>query len=668
ARFYLHRPDANNDLELTLTPSALTLNQRVGGALHQIATASVPFLVHEAWYWVQVTQFPTQGTNAPYLIATLLYDTNGAIGSQIAQIAGSTFDAVTALSGVSGFGPDGAALVVGGVSSGAGVRTYLFGPGGWLTTSGGTGTIAFGWEQDTTKTATPGTLDSNGAVVVPVTSFGAARMDFPPAGTYDGAWVTYKGGAPSGTTAIPATVGQVFGLKALAKSSGLDATASTRFWVQEWDASGTQVATTDGIGAVSGNLASWTALHATYTVTNASCAYISVAVRSGSSNAGSAGATVWFDNVQCWNQTRTGQTTMSYHELRFPNNPCQLLLSGLQGDVAAPVALSLGLYISGTWAASSAIKLLLGRRQVAQAGAQLLGQAFIFSQQTGVLASTVYGGYYVSFANMSDWQPLCLSQRPADALGTYHLLGLAQSALSAGNLANLKVRTRIYQSLARWATAAGLPGDLSEYLAPYITQGAGGMTITAQNLWTLLDAGQAPIPSFAQGALNDPTGTYFTPTHEFTDTNVSHATTLVNWSALLPTDGALLTATLNNPTNSIAAPAAQWLWTYLDGLYQPFTATQGGQASPGWTYSVESGPTANASSGAGGPGTTGQGTINVNLAADPLLTVDPTVDVSGVSGARGVNQLVVVANDATGGNTWALHAELQYSPLYLFPR
>ena len=59
------------------------------------------------------------------------------------------------------------------------------------------------------------------------------------------------------------------------------------------------------------------------------------------------------------------------------------------------------------------------------------------------------------------------------------------------------------------------------------------------------------------------------------------------------------------------------------------------------------------------------GSLNVNLGADPYLTLDPTIGVPG--GALGVNQLAGYIADGQG-NVLPLHTEIQYDPLYLWPR
>ncbi len=66
----------------------------------------------------------------------------------------------------------------------------------------------------------------------------------------------------------------------------------------------------------------------------------------------------------------------------------------------------------------------------------------------------------------------------------------------------------------------------------------------------------------------------------------------------------------------------------------------------------------------GGPGTQTSGAININSGADPYLTLDPAQQ---LAGNGGVNTLVGCVTDGSG-TVLPLHLELQYTPLYLWPR
>ncbi len=103
--------------------------------------------------------------------------------------------------------------------------------------------------------------------------------------------------------------------------------------------------------------------------TGASCAYASVLLGAQDSTTGSANGTVAFDNAQVWNVTTTGQASMPYCELRSPNSPAQLVVSGLLGDLPAPAYVACGTYLA-SWAAGSLLSLLAGRR-----GSGLVGRA-----------------------------------------------------------------------------------------------------------------------------------------------------------------------------------------------------------------------------------------------------------------------------------------------------
>ncbi|HEX5571941.1 MAG TPA: hypothetical protein VFX31_11160, partial [Ktedonobacterales bacterium] len=114
-----------------------------------------------------------------------------------------------------------------------------------------------------------------------------------------------------------------------------------------------------------------------------------------------------------------------------------------------------------------------------------------------------------------------------------------------------------------------------------------------------------------------------------------------------------------------------WLWVYQDGLLLNRAALGDAAAA---TYSLESAPLPNPGHAGGGPGTSATGAINVNSGADPALILDPTLSVAAVAnatgtaaGGSGVNQLAGYVADNAGA-VLPLYAEVQYSPLYLYPR
>ena len=144
--------------------------------------------------------------------------------------------------------------------------------------------------------------------------------------------------------------------------------------------------------------------------------------------------------------------------------------------------------------------------------------------------------------------------------------------------------------------------------------------------------------------------------------STSNANGIANWQALLPIDGSLLVATINNPANASGAVTSKWLWAYADGL---LINRAGSGDGPSWLYSLEAGPTPNPQAGAGGAGTQSSGAVNVNSGADPTLVLDPAQ--VGANAIAGVNQLVAILSDQAGG-VYPCFGEVSYSPLYLEPR
>jgi len=122
---------------------------------------------------------------------------------------------------------------------------------------------------------------------------------------------------------------------------------------------------------------------------------------------------------------------------------------------------------------------------------------------------------------------------------------------------------------------------------------------------------------------------------------------------LLPVDGSVLVGVLNNAANATFDVSNRWLWWYLDGL--------GERAA--WSFSVEAAPLPAPAHAGGGPGTQGTGAISVNPAADARLILDPGQQINGVS----INQCAAYMTDGAGG-VLPLHAEITYTPLYLYPR
>ncbi|MEO7001906.1 MAG: LamG domain-containing protein [Ktedonobacterales bacterium] len=658
---YLHYTDANNYLRASITASALTLTQSIAGTANTLATATL-HLTPGAWYWLMATQFPSVTGDPSDIQANVLYDAAGAPGGTMATAGPApTADALTALVGRSQLEALGAALVCGGAYSNVHMVS-LFGPGGWLMQSFGTGVASAAWEQAAANTYGGG----------PVASYGAGRVDVAPAGTLDACWRLYAAGQGVNVwqTAIPASVGQALALSAWVRSSGLASETLIRFTITEYDANGAQKTTSTPLG-LSGNQASWTQLTYTYTVQTAATVYVDVCLRVSDTvtPGASANATVWWDNAQVWNQTtvaaatNTTQTTMPYCEVRFPQSPAQLVVSGLLGDLPAPAHLALGTALA-SWPLGSMVNLALGRRPRADANAQLAAtvngwyDATRTPTATAILDVGSYGGWYISTTVMNGWNPRPFSLRPADAPGTYHLIGRFLTQQAQANVGAVWARATVEVQQQPYFGAAGGVDELGYYYGPYV------YPIAASALWTIVDAGQAQLPPYTLGALSDPTQNILTPHIQWNDPAPGGSACQTNWQLLLPVDGSLLVGQLDNPANGTLAVTNSWLWAYFDGLA---VNRAGVGDAPAWQYSIEAGSLPNPARAAGGPGTQTTGAISINSGADPYLTLDPTLASNNTTGGAGVNQFAGYLADGNGA-VLPLYAELQYTPLYLYPR
>lgn len=663
ATFYLHYVDSNDYLAVVVNGSTLVVNQVVGGTTHQLASVAA-VLVNGVQYWLQATQFPTspntaQNGNPPDVQAVLLADNGGAPGTVVASAVAPTFDSVTALAGRPQIAASGAALGIGGAFSN--VHTVaLFGPGAWSFAgliAAATGESSGAWEQTAANTY------SNG----PVQSYGAGRIDLAPAGQVDAYWNLYNGGAPAGSQAMACgAAGDTVAASVWVKSSGLGSGAVLRLDLRMFDVNGNLLSSVI-VASLTGNQSAWTQLSGSV-VTVAKTAYLDVRVHVVDTTAGaSANGVVWWDNAQVWDVTTTGAAlgAMPYCELRFTQSPATLVVSGLVGDLPCPAHVGLGTYLA-SWAAGSKLVYALGRRAAASAAFQGAAPSVGFFGTTftptgiAVLDPTSYGGYYVkATVGTAGWNPRALSPKAADALGTYHVL--ARYRTFDASPALVQVRAKTEELLDPWYQDVNTAKSIGTYFGPYVNPLAAG------NVWTVADAGQVQIPPFLRGALRDDSQVFEVPRGEWVGSAAGGAEGDAGWLALLPVDGSVLAGVVNNPANSFLTIATSWLWVYVDGLLvnRAGSGPGGMQDGPGWTYSLEAGPLSAPGHGGGGPGTQGTGTVNVNNGADPYLMLDPTVQIAGQSG--GINQVVGYVADGAGA-VLALHAQVSYSPLYLWPR
>lgn len=661
ARFYLHYTNANNHLKLEVTGTTFALIHTIAGVPTTIQSGVVALSTGN-FYWFRVTQFPWPTPSAvaapPYLTANLFNDAAGALGGAVAggSVAGPALDGVTAVSGAPQIEAAGASLDLGGAFAGVQMMS-LFGPGGWqcIAQAGGANAFSAGsWEQ----------IAANCLSTGPVASTGCLRVDLGPAGTVDLEWRIFTGGSPTGTWAIPVrTPGDSIGVSVYTRSSGLGVNATRRISVREFDASGSLLRTDTGWASptLTGNTAAWSStpnLSGVY-VTGANCAYLDVSLRVADSNSGqSANGIVWWENLLVWNQSQYG-AGMNYCEMRFPQSPATLLLTGVLGDLPAPAHVAVGTFLSSL-ATGGALSLYVGRRGQFTAGGLFVANTHGFygtalsPQSTATLDPASYGGYYASLASLGGggWNPRAFSFKPSDMKGVYHLLSRGRTQQVVGNLPQLTARPATQQLLSPWYGAAGGADQVATYAGPYM------QPFTQQNVWTVFDVGQVAVPAFPVGSLTDLAQTYLTPRVQPGDASGAPQAMNVNWAALLPVDGSLLVAVINNPANAPFAVTNQWLWAYFDGLAMAW----GGD--PGWTYSLEAGAASNPAHGGAGPGSQSSGNININSGADPCLTVDPgLLNSSGSS----VQQIVASVSDQAG-SVLGIACEVSYSPLYLWPR
>lgn len=678
ATFYLHYTDANNSLAVTLSGTALSLVHRIGGVSNTLATTAVT-PGNEVPYWLKVTQFPSVSGNPPQVAAQLYLDSNGTVGTQVATVGPvATTDAVTAMTGAPQLeATSGNILGIGGNYSN--VHTVsLFGPGGW-TLSGklgsATGTASGAWDGGSSAQGAPTSTTTNCFTSGPVTSFGAARIDAPPAGTLDAKWNLYSGGTPAGTQAIPVkTAGDVMYAAAAIKSSGLGNGATIKLAYAEYDASGASLrsGTLYTFTVSGGAQAAYPASGAAYTnytakgtwTTGASCAYVDISVEVADTTAGSANGTVWIDNVLVWDSTNTanGETNMAYHEMRFPNSPAQLLVTGLVGDMEASTYFAFGAYVSSWAAGASNLKFIFGRQAVFQNGGsqtvQLCGNATAFAaaiggSYTNTLDTSSYGGYYSvgpmsgGVSEFGGW-PSARYTPTLPMIGLYHLFGRAQS--NQATIGNLTVTAGYLQGVSG-STALGYANESTQLTA-----------FSAANTWTAVDIGQMAVPATAYGGLAGTpydASTMGYPRILWRDSTGGGSNLTQNWWSAVPVDGSLLIGTYNNPSNSGVTLTSSWIWGFSDPL-----ALSVNSGTAAWRRQLNQGPQASPNNAAGGPGGNSTQFIGINPSCEPYLRIDPTNDGQNSSGTN------LIVGHVTDGNAavMAVSTEVSYSPLYEWPR
>ena len=646
--FFLHYTDANNKLYAFVKPTQLALAHTVGGVFTQFATAAVA-MQHEALYWLQITQFPAVSTAAPYLQVVLAYDSNGSPGATISTIAGQAVSSTVAVTGKPQIAPTGAALVLCGLST-LGHTVSLFGPGAW-------GFSPLRNSASCIASAAWETVVSNCYLLGPQLSFGAARIDLGPTGTFDCQWFQYHAEAtnlsPTGLFALPINVTPAtVPISAWVKTSGLGVACATQLWAYEYDSSGTYLRSST-IATLTGNSAGgvYQQLSGTLT-TGTSTAYLGLAVRVVDTNSGaSANGIVWIDNVLAWDQTFTATQNMPYCELRFPQGPAQLMVSGLQGTIESPSQVALGTFLTSL-AGGHAVQYTMGRRALAHASTLLVtpyGNPNISGSILPVLDATAYGGVYQTGAlgggyGVTGYANL---QAPYTVQGVYHLFDRVKC--SQATLANVT-------TLVSAQVGSNFPTNVSNQ---DVVVGGAFALFTAANTWLLMDHGKVNEPLGALPTATDPIYLYQQVQTAYADSTGGGSTIFLGANALIPIDGSIVMAQLINGSGNLFSVTNAWLWAYFDGL----SCVASGAPAVGFT--ADSVPIAQPSRIIVGNGITTGSSLGINPSADPFVLVDPNVS---TSTASGVNQFCGFATDTSSGAVQPFAMDLTYSPISLYPR
>lgn len=646
AFFFIHYTDGSNFLAVKCDGANLVLQHTIGGTNHTLASVACA-LTAGNWYWLKATMFPQQpqGTNNPSVQATIYNDAAGTLGSQVATSQAATFDAATAMTGKMGIQATNATMLVGGAFSGVHVVS-LFGPGAWSISNSGTGVAAGAWDGSRTDLGMSGTSTFVYGLG-PVVSFGAARIDIAPAGTVNAQWV---GNDPANlaVTGMPVLPGQVLQVSGYVLSSGISSNCVTGLYLNEYSGAGTLLRQTQ-VAATTGVKASYFPLAGAITI-GASSGYASLVCLVSDTNA-SAGGTVWFDNLQCWNQTLTGMAAgqMPYCELRHYQSPAQLMVSGILGDMPAPAYLGFAAY-TASWGPGSYLKWVIGRQAntpTSKSQALLVGKTQLYGlSTTPVLDATAWGGFYQKSAVSSPIEEHFANISAISSLaGAYHLWTRASSTQSTGNIGNVTV------------TAGGNDGA-------YALESAQIAPLVAGSTWTDVDAGQVSYPLTAYGGITaNPLGnTNIFPRIMWRDSTGGASAIWSDWGALIPCDASLLTGILYNPSNNVTT-STSWNWVYNDPL-----AMNTDLVGAGVAWRLYAGGTAqqDPETGVGGPGTSTGSFINVNPACDAYMTLDPTTGAAS-SSSGAVNLFGALMTDGAS-SVLPFICDFSYSPLYLWPR
>jgi hypothetical protein len=607
ATVYLHYTDANNYLAVTITGAGMTLMNAIGGTVYTLATQTL-VLIPGIQYWLQWTQFPTNISGSPFVIATVYSDVAGNLGTTLGAInnvfTAGFYEYPSTVVGVMQLASAGAAM---GITS---ISIQQFGPGGWsFTNQGGTGLASGAWEQNTANCYSGG----------PVQSYGAARIDCAPAGTVSARWASGFSGSNANMVryGIPATLaqGHSFGFATWVKGPALGANAVVTLGVLEFDINGNFL-TFGTATSHTGPISAWTQLSGSYMPVNGNTAFILPYVGLADTTSGSAGATLWIDNCQAWDVTYTGQTTMPYAEMRFDQTPAQINVSGIVGGMLGKAILMPGLYYPGAWTSTT---LYLGRRATAYPTSQLVQLITVGTIQP-VLDTASYNGWYVPTTTGTDYVGAALGQLVQAALGSFNVLSRIK-ILGAATPANVPVYAQSQIDTTLYTYASVYP-------------------FTANNIWYAVDLGYAP-PVFNQPSVAAVLSNQVASTNLYSDAT-SHQT-LANYLALFPTDAEKHIVKLANPINGNYGPT--WVHTYIDAYALSTTLTFDTSVVANAPFAIIG----------GGNATT---EVSATSVGDPIPYVDP-------QSANGLLQYLLSALD-NNGNPLPCSMELWYWPRDLY--
>ena len=607
--------DANNTLAVQTTGTALSCIQTVAGAPTTISTTA-DTLVNGVDYWITVTAFPpamsTNNGNAMFVRAQLAIDSNGAPGNQIALL-----NPTVAIYGVLQTQPQisvtGAAL---GLSSN---QVYQFGPGGWNFLSYGQGLASLMYDQRTGNQYTGG----------PVASAAAAMVQAAPAGSTFAFLLKNADDTSTSTiqaTAAPTKNNHVIGYSAYINSSWLGTGCTEYLIIYEYDINGNYLRQ-NWSAILTGNQ-SWTKLSGTVT-TGASTAFIMLALVGSDSTSGSSNGTIWFDNVQMWDQTTT-QAAMPYCEMRFPQSIAQIMVSGLVGNVPAPAIIAMTGYCASFPAATS-ITYWMGRRS-SSSNANVLIAPTIFGD-TQSLSSPAYGGVIYTFNAPSSNAGYDLGFKASDLIGSYHRY--IRAAISAASPTTAGLQWKFVES-------SGL--NTPTFLLPTVYPFSG-------TSWVIVDGGGVAVPVSAIGSRVDSTGLSVSAFLSISNATIAS----VSAAAYLPNDTETFVGTMTaSSTNTNVFATVFW-----DGINQTATAS-----IVTATYYPGIGWQPNYAGAINSYGPAQSGGYQFIPVCDSIPQVDPKLR---TANAFGVNEWLLMITDSVSGSLMPCSVEISYEPTYMWP-